>query len=567
MAFGFFDAPTPGDPGSPQALDTRRKIALAMLARDRKGYPKNVGEGLTAIGDALGERSQLAQLDAQQAAYDKWNIDHPPPSASELMRRTEPPASASAGPRADVSPQLAPGAQPVQAAEVAAPWLQTAAAANDAFQPVDSLPPVQDAGGAPQMASADTGTLSDAPPMGAPTGQPNPAAVRASIAQLVNPRQGVPPQNPLLGGGQSPAAMPPSVSPDPSLLGSPLEAAQNPPRPFKVAQGAPIGTAPSIPEINRTSPPVAMPPPGPVQQPPNARYNQMELRGADLEQWGNQRGDPRAIAQGQLLQKIGKEQRDRENADLQKKYEMDRSLESQRILEQQRAEQGKGLAQKQLEEATAKAADAQRANRFGGATGYQKFTEDMSTSRAAIQPLANTLPMYDQAKAALKDAYTGTGAEVKLDANKMLRGLGVPGDYTPSVATEILRSRMSAIAAGFVKGTVGGQNISNQDVKFVQQAYSGDITMEPESLRRLLNIAQRAAIDTINQHNDRLNGVARHPDDSTVRDMFRVPMQYGKDAEILKQRGNEQEIRDFFDKKYGKGHADAVLKGKHYGDQ
>jgi hypothetical protein len=565
MAFGFFDAPTPGDPSSFSALENRRKIALAMMARDRKGYPKNVGEGLTAIGDALGERSQLAQLDAQQAAYDKWNADHPPPAASELMRRTEPPASAATGPRAEASPQLAPGAQPVQAAEVAAPWQQTAVAANDAYQPVDALPPIQDAGGAPQMAAADTGTLSDAPPVGAPTGQPNPAAVRASIAQLVNPRQGVPPQNPLLGGGQSPANMPSTLDVDPSLLGSPLDAAKNPPRPFKVAQAP--GTAPSIPEINSVTPPVAMPPPGPVQQPPNARYNQMELKGADLEQWGNQRGDPRAIAQGQLLQKIGKEQRDRENADLQKKYEMDRSLESQRVLEQQRAEQGKGLAQKQLEEATAKAADAQRANRFGGATGYQKFTEDMSTSRAAIQPLANTLPMYDQAKAALKDAYTGTGAEVKLDANKMLRGLGVPGDYTPSVATEILRSRMSAIAAGFVKGTVGGQNISNQDVKFVEKAYSGDITMEPESLRRLLNIAQRAAIDTVNQHNDRLNGVARHPDDSTVRDMFRVPMQYGNDAEILKKRGNEQEIRDFFDKKYGKGHADAVLRGKHYGDQ
>src|SRR6185369_317975 len=125
--------------------------------------------------------------------------------------------------------QLAPGAQPVQAAEVAAPWQQTAVAANDAYQPVDALPHVQDAGGAPQMASADTGTLSDAPPVGAPTGQPNPAAVRDSIAQLVNPRQGVPPQNPLLGGGQSPAVMPPSVNPDPSLLGSPLEAAQNPP--------------------------------------------------------------------------------------------------------------------------------------------------------------------------------------------------------------------------------------------------------------------------------------------------------------------------------------------------
>ena len=170
LTYAFSGSAPAGDPSSFSALENRRKIALAMMARDRKGYPKNVGEGLTAIGDAIGERSQLSQLDAQQAAYDKWNADHPPPAASELMRRTEPPP-ATTGPRADVSPQLAPGAQPVQAAEVAAPWQQTAVAANDAYQPVDALPPIQDAGGAPQMASADPGTLSDAPPVGAPSEQ------------------------------------------------------------------------------------------------------------------------------------------------------------------------------------------------------------------------------------------------------------------------------------------------------------------------------------------------------------------------------------------------------------
>jgi hypothetical protein len=558
LTYAFSGSAPAGDPSSFSALENRRKIALAMMARDRKGYPKNVGEGLTAIGDAIGERSQLSQLDAQQAAYDKWNADHPPPLASTLMQQPPPAAT---GPRAEVSPQLAPGAQPVQTAEVAAPWQQTAAAANDAYQPADALPPVQDAGGAPQMASADTGTLSDAPPVGAPTGQPNPAAVRASIAQLVNPRQGVPPQNPLLGGGQSPAAMPSTVSPDPSLLGSPLEAEQNPPRPFKVAQAP--GTAPSIPEINRVTPPVTMPPPGPVQQPPNARYNQMELKGADLEQWGNQRGDPRAIAQGQLLQKIGKEQRDRENADLQKKYELDRQQEMQRVLEQEKAQQGKGLAQQQLEEATTKAADLKRTNRFGGSVPYQQFIGDMSKSYDATHQLSSTLPTIQQAKQALAQSYTGKGAEIKLDANKMLRTLGVPGDYTPAVATELLQSRMKAIAGGMIKSTVGSQNISDADRDFVEAAYAGKISMEPESLRRLLSIAEDTTIRSINRHNDRLIGVAKHPDDSVIREQYQVPMQYG-DAAVNYLKAHP-ETADLFDKKFGKGHAKAILQGTPYG--
>jgi hypothetical protein len=376
-------------------------------------------------------------------------------------------------------------------------------------------------------------------------------------------RPGVTQPNPTLAAGVDPSSPGPLLS-QPELLGSPDSSAQNRqitvPH-IRVAQAA--GTAPDIPEINRVTPPVRMPPPGPVQQPPNARYNEMELRGADIEQWGNQRGDPRAIAQGQLLQKLGKEQRDRENADLQEKYRQDRQLESQRVIEQQRAEQGKGLAQQQLTKAQAEAAEAQRANRFGGGAAYQQFLGDISKKYEATQQLSNTLPTLQQAKQALAQSYTGRGAEVKLDANKMLRTLGVPGDYTPAVATELLQSRMKAIAGGMIKSTVGSQNISDADRDFVEAAYAGKISMEPESLRRLLSIAEETTIRSINQHNDRLIGVSKHPDDRAIREQYQVPMLYGDGAvNYLKAH---PETADLFDKKFGKGHAKSVLQGTPYG--
>ena len=56
---GFF---FPGDKNDPRVNpQLRQRIALAMMARDRK-FPKNLGEGLSAIGDAIGDRALMKQM-------------------------------------------------------------------------------------------------------------------------------------------------------------------------------------------------------------------------------------------------------------------------------------------------------------------------------------------------------------------------------------------------------------------------------------------------------------------------------------------------------------------------
>jgi hypothetical protein len=71
-------------------MELRKKIALAMMARSRsKGYPKNIGEGLTAIGDSLGDIGLMHSLERQQAEMDEQRrrqMDEapPPPPAPPL---------------------------------------------------------------------------------------------------------------------------------------------------------------------------------------------------------------------------------------------------------------------------------------------------------------------------------------------------------------------------------------------------------------------------------------------------------------------------------------------------
>ncbi|MFN3628315.1 MAG: hypothetical protein ACK4S3_10630, partial [Parvibaculum sp.] len=66
----------PGLPATPQELSDKRKAAQAMIARALGRAPKNVGEGLNAIGQALiarsmedeARKSQQAGLASGQAA-------------------------------------------------------------------------------------------------------------------------------------------------------------------------------------------------------------------------------------------------------------------------------------------------------------------------------------------------------------------------------------------------------------------------------------------------------------------------------------------------------------------
>ena len=49
-----------------EQLQTRRKIAASLMAQ-KHPYPRNIGEGLSAIGEAIGERGYLNRLDAMEA--------------------------------------------------------------------------------------------------------------------------------------------------------------------------------------------------------------------------------------------------------------------------------------------------------------------------------------------------------------------------------------------------------------------------------------------------------------------------------------------------------------------
>jgi len=64
FAFGG-GSPTPM---SLEQLKRRQAVAMA-LASQKRGFPKNIGEGLTSLGEAVGDRMAESRLTAAEAAY------------------------------------------------------------------------------------------------------------------------------------------------------------------------------------------------------------------------------------------------------------------------------------------------------------------------------------------------------------------------------------------------------------------------------------------------------------------------------------------------------------------
>jgi hypothetical protein len=114
---GWFTPGSAADPSTQVNSALRQRIALAMLSA-KKGYPKNIGEGLTAIGDAIGDRAlmrKLAAADVMDQAEVMGGIPSTTPGTQPQPQRqaaytpetAEPPARAETPLAAEVQPASA----------------------------------------------------------------------------------------------------------------------------------------------------------------------------------------------------------------------------------------------------------------------------------------------------------------------------------------------------------------------------------------------------------------------------------------------------------------------------
>lgn len=150
-----------------------------------------------------------------------------------------------------------------------------------------------------------------------------------------------------------------------------------------------------------------------------------------------------------------------------------------------------------------------------------QFVEGAAAARAS----ADTVRSIQNARSQL-DApggiFSGQWANQQLALQKVgaVFGAANPDAITN---TETFRTQIKPIVLETVKGLGAGSGISNADRDFAQQAVGGDITLNESTIRRVLDITERAARAKVTRHNSMADQMlATQPDLKQLAPMLRV---------------------------------------------
>lgn len=130
------------------------------------------------------------------------------------------------------------------------------------------------------------------------------------------------------------------------------------------------------------------------------------------------------------------------------------------------------------------------------------LAKDLTTRRGAAQSAVTTINSLNDARALLDSeagVITGTAADWKLGFGKALQAAGFNENADLIANTEAFGSQMANQVLSQIKTL--GANPSNADREFIEKAAGGKITLTEQSIRKILDIGEKAARNQIKSYN------------------------------------------------------------------
>jgi len=157
---------------------------------------------------------------------------------------------------------------------------------------------------------------------------------------------------------------------------------------------------------------------------------------------------------------------------------------------------------------------------IGGSKSQNKFFEELGkqTADATVksqidaQDSAGTINIIrDGVKQLDAGIFSGTGAKVKLAFNKFLKlgGMKLGGQTIEN--TETFAANAGSLVGKIIKQFGAGTGLSDADREFAMKIAGGDISLDEQSIRKLLDIGERINIAIINEHNKKAEKVMQSP--------------------------------------------------------
>jgi len=139
--------------------------------------------------------------------------------------------------------------------------------------------------------------------------------------------------------------------------------------------------------------------------------------------------------------------------------------------------------------------------------GSPKQVFDVLKERSEVAQSAVTgLSALREAKAAVESGgIFGAGADQRLAFAKLGQLFGFDDGRVTN--TETFRSAIAPQIAAMMKATVGTTQISNADREFAEKAAGGSISLEPKTIKRLLDIMERGSLAVVERQQKTLDSV------------------------------------------------------------
>ena len=130
-----------------------------------------------------------------------------------------------------------------------------------------------------------------------------------------------------------------------------------------------------------------------------------------------------------------------------------------------------------------------------GAEGFAELFTQAQKSAESIISINNVIGDVDT-------MFTGTLANISLQVQKFMKSVGISVDDLPIEQTEVFLAESAKRVADYITNLGSGTGLSDKDLAFTRQVVAGDITLDANTIKRMLNEFREASARKIKGYND-----------------------------------------------------------------
>lgn len=128
-----------------------------------------------------------------------------------------------------------------------------------------------------------------------------------------------------------------------------------------------------------------------------------------------------------------------------------------------------------------------------GAENFNELYGQATKSEESIRSIDNIIGDVDT-------MFSGSLANVALQVNKFMKSAGIPVPDAPIEKTEVFVAESAKRVADYITNLGAGTGLSDKDLEFTRKVVAGDVTLDAETIKRMLKEFRQASERKINNY-------------------------------------------------------------------